>query len=212
MRILAVADKRHRALYDYFDKNRWVDVDLVLSCGDLDAAYLSFLVTMINAPLLYVPGNHDEAYKKNPPQGCDSIDGKVVKVKGIRVGGLGGSMWYNGKDLQFTEKQMSKKVRKLIRSAHKFRGIDIFISHAPPRGIHDLTDQCHTGFSAFHQIIEKLNPAFFLHGHNHEVYSRNDRETVVAGVRVINVLGYYDFILDARSRAFLFFKRNGRLV
>jgi len=62
MRILAVADKRHRALYDYFDKNRWADIDLVLSCGDLDAAYLSFLVTMIHAPLLYVPGNHDESF------------------------------------------------------------------------------------------------------------------------------------------------------
>lgn len=196
MRILAVSDKRHRALYDYFDKNRWKDVDLVLSCGDLDAAYLSFLVTMINTPLLYVLGNHDESFEEHPPEGCDSIDGKVVEIKGVRVGGLGGSMWYNGKDLQFTEKQMSRKVKKFIRSAHKHSGLDVFISHAPPRGIHDLPDQCHTGFFAFHHIIEKLNPVVFLHGHNHEVYSRNDRDTVVEGVRVINVFGYYDFTLD----------------
>jgi Icc-related predicted phosphoesterase len=196
MRILAVSDKRHRALYDYFDKNRWKDVDLVLSCGDLDAAYLSFLVTMIHTPLLYVPGNHDESFEEHPPEGCDSIDGKVVEIKGVRVGGLGGSMWYNGKDLQFTEKQMSRKVKKFIRSAHKHSGLDVFISHAPPRGIHDLPDQCHTGFFAFHHIIEKLNPVVFLHGHNHEVYSRNDRETVVEGVRVVNVFGYYDFTLD----------------
>jgi len=117
MRILAVADRRHRALYDFFDPERWRDVDLVISCGDLDPAYLSFLVSVIHAPLLYVPGNHDQKYTKNPPEGCDSIDGKVVAVKGIRIGGLGGSMWYNGLDLQYTEKQMVKRVKRIIRSA-----------------------------------------------------------------------------------------------
>ena len=53
MHILAVADRRHRALYDYFDQERWRDIDLVISCGDIDATYLSFLVTVIPRPLLY---------------------------------------------------------------------------------------------------------------------------------------------------------------
>jgi Icc-related predicted phosphoesterase len=196
MHILAVADRRHRALYDYFDPDRWRDIDLVLSCGDLDASYLSFLVTVIHAPLLYVPGNHDERYLKNPPEGCDSVDGVVVKIKGIRVGGLGGSMWYNGRDLQYTEHQMRGRVKKLVRSAKKLGGLDIFISHAPPREIHDLEDQCHRGFDAFRYLMEELRPKIFLHGHNHEIYHQKDRESVVEGVRVINACGYYDLQID----------------
>jgi predicted phosphodiesterase len=193
LRILSVADKRHKALYDYFEPQRWRDIDLVISCGDLDAGYLSFLVTVINTPLLYVPGNHDYLYEENPPEGCDSIDGKVLDIRGVTVGGLGGSIWYNGGDLQYSEKQMSKKVKKIIRSARKAGDLDIFVSHAPPRGIHDLPDRCHNGFCAFRDLIENLHPKVMLHGHTHEVYNKQDRETVIEGVRVINTFGYYVF-------------------
>ena len=202
MRILAVADRRHRALYDFFDPERWRDVDLVISCGDLDPAYLSFLVSVIHAPLLYVPGNHDQKYTKNPPEGCDSIDGKVVAVKGIRIGGLGGSMWYNGLDLQYTEKQMVKRVKRIIRSAERVGGLDIFVSHAPPKGIHDLSDKCHSGFETFRHLMETLSPQVFLHGHNHEVYNQRGREDVVSGVRVINACGYHDFQMDFQAETY----------
>jgi Icc-related predicted phosphoesterase len=195
MRILAVADTQHKALYDHFDPDRWKGIDLVISCGDLKPDYLSFLVTMVNKPLLYVPGNHDESYGKTPPEGCDCVDGRVVSVKGVRVGGLGGSNWYNGRDLQYTEKQMTRRVDKLIRLARRAGGMDIFVSHAPPKGVHDLLDKCHTGFDAFRTLMEELHPKAVLHGHNHEVYGRKERETEVEGVRVINACGYYVFEL-----------------
>jgi Icc-related predicted phosphoesterase len=193
MRILAVADQKHKALYDYFEPERWRDVDIVISCGDLDARYLSFIVSMIHAPLLYVPGNHDERYEKEPPEGCNSIDGKVITVKGARIAGLGGSYWYNGRDLQYSEKQMARRVKKIIRQSKRLGGLDIFVSHAPPKDIHDLPDNCHTGFCAFRDLMETLHPKIMLHGHNHEVYNKKDRESEVDGVRVINTYGYYDF-------------------
>jgi uncharacterized protein len=195
MRILAVADVQHKALYDHFEPRRWSGVDLVISCGDLKAEYLSFLVTMINKPLLYVPGNHDESYEKAPPEGCDSVDGRVVSVKAIRVGGLGGSIWYNGRGLQYSEKQMARRAGKLIRLAGRAGGIDVFVSHAPPKGVHDLLDKCHTGFESFRTLMEELRPRVFIHGHNHEVYGGKERETEVDGIRVINACGYYDFEL-----------------
>lgn len=196
MKILAVADKRHRALYDYFDPERWRDIDLVLSCGDLDAGYLSFLVTVIPVPLLFVPGNHDLTYEKEPPEGCDSVDDTVLSVKGAIVGGLGGSYWYNGKDLQYTEARMEKRARRLVRKAKKFGRLDILVTHAPPRGIHDQDDVCHTGFKAFLDLIETLHPKMLVHGHNHEVYSKKDRDIVVDGTRVINAFEYYRFETD----------------
>ncbi len=196
MYILAISDERHRALYDSFDPQRWKDIDLVLSCGDLDAKYLSYIVTVFNVPLLYVPGNHDQSYLNNPPEGCDSIDGRAIDIKGVTIGGLGGSNWYNGKEFQYTEKQMSRRAKKITRQAKKLAALDILVTHAPPKGIHDLKDQCHTGFSAFRDLMKNLKPKFLVHGHNHEIYKKEDRDVMVDGVRVINCHGYYKFVID----------------
>ena len=59
MRILAVADEECPALWDYYVPGRLKEYDLIISCGDLKAEYLSFLVTMARCPVLYVHGNHD---------------------------------------------------------------------------------------------------------------------------------------------------------
>ena len=80
MKILALADEESPALWDGYVPGRLSDYGLILSCGDLKPEYLSFLVTMARAPLLYVHGNHDDCYEKKPPEGCLCADGKVVLV------------------------------------------------------------------------------------------------------------------------------------
>jgi Icc-related predicted phosphoesterase len=200
LNILAVADYRHKALYDYFDPARWREIDLVISSGDLDAEYLSFLVTVIHAPLLYVPGNHDQKYRKHPPEGCDTVDGRVVEVKGVVIAGLGGSHWYNGKDLQYTEKQMRRRVRKLRRKVGKKGRLDLLVTHAPPRGIHDQEDMCHTGFESFHDLVAAYPPQVFVHGHNHQIHRKEDRELTVEKVRFVNACGYHRFTVESSGQ------------
>ena len=46
MKILIVSDEECPALWDYYVPGRLAGYDLILSCGDLNASYLSFLVTM----------------------------------------------------------------------------------------------------------------------------------------------------------------------
>ena len=67
MKILLVSDEEDKYLWDYYRPGRLAGIDLILSAGDLKAEYLSFLVTMANRPLLYVPGNHDGDYARRPP-------------------------------------------------------------------------------------------------------------------------------------------------
>ena len=43
MRILAIADEESKYLWDYIQKEKLEGIDLILSCGDLPASYLSFL-------------------------------------------------------------------------------------------------------------------------------------------------------------------------
>ena len=104
MKILLLADHEEKILWDDWSEEtaeQFSDIDLILSAGDLDANYLEFLVTMLNVPLVYVYGNHDESYQKAPPQGCIDADGTIVKIRcgnpleKIRILGLGGSMRYN---------------------------------------------------------------------------------------------------------------------
>ena len=46
MRILTLADVECRALWDYYSPGKLKEYDLIIACGDLKPAYLSFLVTM----------------------------------------------------------------------------------------------------------------------------------------------------------------------
>lgn len=70
MNILAIADVEERCLWECFRKERFEDVDLILSAGDLDPDYLEFLVTVINKPLVYVRGNHDDRYARHARAGA----------------------------------------------------------------------------------------------------------------------------------------------
>ena len=61
MNILAIADVEERCLWECFRKERFEDVDLILSAATWIRTILSFLVTVINKPLVYVRGNHATA-------------------------------------------------------------------------------------------------------------------------------------------------------
>src|SRR5438309_7445230 len=93
--ILAIADRVSETLYDHFRPERWRDVDLVLSCGDLPPEYLDFLCTTLNVPIFYVRGNHDGGYRSDRYDGCVNVHGRIVSWKGILIAGFEGSYRYN---------------------------------------------------------------------------------------------------------------------
>lgn len=172
MRILAIADEESAYLWDYFDKSKLEGVDLIISCGDLAPEYLSFLTTLTSIPVLYVHGNHDEKYDRNPPEGCICIDDTIYVHDGIRILGLGGSMRYSSGKYQYTEFQMLARVRRLAFQLFRRRGFDILVTHAPAYQLNDGEDLPHQGFKSFLTLLQKYRPNFFLHGHVHMSYGR----------------------------------------
>ncbi|MCX7749378.1 MAG: metallophosphoesterase [Clostridia bacterium] len=193
MKILAVADEEVSYIWDHFDRARFKDVDLIISCGDLKPQYLSFLVTMVKAPLFYVHGNHDGAYTKSPPEGCECIDGKLVNYKGVRILGLGGSFNYNDGKHQFTEAKMRSRIRKLAFKLWLKGGIDMIVTHAPAYKLGDGNDLCHRGFECFNRLMDKYSPKYLLHGHQHLNYGNNKRILQHKDTKIINTFGYYLF-------------------
>lgn len=170
MKILLVSDEESPYLWDYYRPGCLKDIDLILSCGDLKAEYLTFLVTMGRAPLLYVHGNHDGSYETRPPEGCDCIDGKLVRVGNLRIMGLGGCPKYNGGPHQYTERQMARRIAKLGFPLLRSGGVDIVVTHAPVRDHGDAPDPAHRGFQAFQPLLDRFKPRYLVHGHVHMRY------------------------------------------
>jgi len=202
MKILTVSDKVVESIYSPAIKERFGDVDLVLACGDLPPYYLEFIVTMLNVPLLYVFGNHDQGiYTYNgefqhAPTGCINVDERVVKVQGLLIGGLEGSMRYSDRgNHQYTEVNMLWKALRMSpalwwnRLRHG-RFLDILITHAPPYGIHDDTDLCHTGFKTFLHMMDIYRPRYLIHGHRHVYNPHTAMRTTYRHTQVVNTYGY----------------------
>ena len=201
MKILAVSDMVVDRLYSATVAEKFHDVKLILGCGDLPYEYLEFLVSALNVPLLYVPGNHDPAYDQKVPstfaQGCDYMDRKITRVNGLNIAGIGGSMRYRPCCAnQYTQSQMYFRMAAFLpeliwKLSKKGDGLDIVIAHSPPRAIHDDDDVAHTGFSAFRNFIRFFKPRYFLHGHT-MAYRSNlaPPETMLGTTSVINVNPY----------------------
>lgn len=192
MKILFIADEESLAYWDYFRKEVFEGIDLIVSCGDLKAEYLSFLTTMTTLPVLYIRGNHDDKYEKYPPEGCICIEDEIYEFEGIRILGLGGSHRYKPGINQYTEKQMRKRIQRLRLKLFLKKGFDILVTHAPAYGVNDKDTQCHRGFEVFGELVEKYKPKYFVHGHVHMNYGRQiPRETMIGDTKVINAYNHY---------------------
>jgi predicted phosphodiesterase len=183
-RVLAVADEIDEALYG--EKLRRLRADLILSSGDLPFDYLEYLVSRLDVPLVYVPGNHDRDLSprdttwmplrpEDPPRGppgAENADGRVIDAGGLRITGLGGSLRYREGPNQYTQGAMRRRavaleLRSRLWRARDGRGVDVILTHAPPAGVGDGGDHAHQGFTAFHRLISSLAPRLLVHGHVH---------------------------------------------
>lgn len=192
MKILLIADQPEPILWEHLDRRKLEDVELVLSCGDLPAEYLSFLTCFTPAPILYVHGNHDDRYAAKPPEGCICIEDTIYVHEGIRILGLGGSMRYNQGVNQYTQSQMNARVRRLRFKLWRSGGIDILLTHSPAYQLGDDTDLAHIGFTAFLDVIDKYHPRLLVHGHVHQSYRHDFKRIRQRGdTQVINACGYY---------------------
>lgn len=197
MRILAVSDVEDDELLERLgqrDGNR--RYDLVISCGDLGMSYLDCVATLANAPLLYVRGNHDVGYKDDPRLGGTDLDGRVERIAGLRIAGLEGSLDYRRGIVGYSQGEMRHRSVGLGLRAYLTGGIDILVTHAPPRGYGDLSDYPHQGFDAFNGLLDWLHPRVMVHGHVHLDYGMIERVRVhPSGTRLVNAFGWHEIEL-----------------
>lgn len=195
MKLLLISDQESPYLWDYYQPGRLDGVDMILSCGDLNSKYLSFLVTMGGVPLLYVHGNHDKTYDLHPPEGCDCVEDRLMTVKGLRILGLGGSIQYSGGPHQYTEAQMARRIRRLRYRLWRAGGVDIVLAHSPMLGYGDGEDYAHQGFESLLALVDKYQPKYLIHGHVHVNYGFHIPRVLQRGETII-INAYERYVLD----------------
>ena len=168
-------------------KNKFKDVDFIISAGDVSNRYIDFLVSTLDKDLIYVNGNHIY-HTDHPITFAKNIDGKFLKFKGLRILGLDGCKVYSFKEHQYTEFSMTCKIFKNI--FHLLRGVDVVVTHASPKGIHDKKERVHEGFKIYNKVIKWFKPKLWIHGHVHLHNYLELQETRVEQTKIVNVFGY----------------------
>ena len=192
MKILAISDQRLPEMeYPTYLKRTYSDVEVLFSCGDLEASYLELVSSVLNIPLFYVRGNHDTGYAEGYPGG-ENLHLRYIKYRGITMAGLEGSMYYNGRNVQYSEAHMfllclRMLPRLIINRLIKGYGVTYLVTHSPPRGIHDRQDVAHQGFRSFLWLIRLGKPRYLVHGHIDIWDNREIRETNYFRTKVINI-------------------------
>ncbi len=192
MKILAVSDHVLPQLENPEQvRKQFGDVQAVISCGDLPASYLELLTSTLNTLLLFVRGNHDLNYEVEPPGG-DNLHRRCISVCGLSFAGLEGSPRYNRDPIQFTESEMFSKVlgyapRLILKRLTSGAGLDVLVTHAPPRDIHDRSDLAHRGFRSLRLFMSLYRPRYLLHGHVDTWDNRRESVTQFGSTTVINI-------------------------
>jgi Icc-related predicted phosphoesterase len=197
MNILAVSDKIVDWIYNPKIRLVLSDIDIALGCGDLPMEYLEFIVSSLDIPVYYVHGNHSlpNHTNKQEAHGSLCLHSKVIAYQGYTFAGIDGSLRYNYGIYQYSQFGMwlyvIKLVPSIITNKRKYGNyLDVFITHAPPWGIHDQSDLPHRGIKAFRWFIAIFQPAYHFHGHIHVYRPDAIIYTQFGKTKVVNAYGY----------------------
>ena len=214
MKILCVSDQIDPLVYSSAAKDFFKDIDLVLCAGDLAMEYVDYIVSVLNKPTYFIFGNHNLEefgfYHKQDSSaeqilsdcGLSYAHGavyagfKVLREEKLLIAGTSGSIRYNNGKNQYTDSQMFfmllKMVPKLLYNKLRYgRYLDIFLTHAPPLGIHDKKDRCHTGFACFLWFLRTFKPTYMVHGHIHLYDLQEERVTRWQDTTIVNAYSHY---------------------
>ncbi len=190
MKILALSDQVVDRIYALVSQGHFSGVELILGCGDLPYSYLEYIVSLLNVPMYYVPGNHDPAYNSrfatSRAEGGTNLDLRCARDRGLLLAGFGGCNRYRPDGVnQYTQSEAYARAawlmpRLLWNRLRHGRSLDILVTHSPAYGIHDEEEQAHRGLRAINWIISWGRPRYHFHGHTH--FFRNNLEPSVTRI------------------------------
>ena len=191
IRLLVVSDAVDPTLMDLRNRQVLSPIDLIVGCGDLDRSDLAFIADGLNAPLVYVNGNHDSgerwaagaSYCPEPIRSSAVQHHTGLAIAGLPWPGAWGKRAARSERSAWTQ-ALSLAVRRLGRSEPL-----LIISHVPPFGAGDMPDGgYHRGFRGYRWLMDRLAPPLWLHGHT-PLAATSDWYVEVGQTTLVNATG-----------------------
>ncbi|MCE4600850.1 MAG: metallophosphoesterase family protein [Desulfurococcales archaeon] len=166
-RILHVTDIhcRNDKLRKVFDSASY---DLVVSSGDFECVdTVELFLEEAGAPAVAVTGNIDNPGVARLLRAKGALlDGRMVEVEGLVFAGIGGM-------------EVVGNIR-MLQSLSPSSGVDVLVSHHPPRGVLDRTFiGLRAGLKELWDIISSLKPRVHVFGHIHESSGFEERDGII---------------------------------
>lgn len=210
MKVLSLSDKIVPFIYSPEVHQRFRDVELLFGCGDLPYFYLEYVLNALDITLFFVRGNHDKVVEystevqRTKPFGAIDLHDRHYQYRGILLAGIEGSLRYRPGHFQSTQTGMWLHVLSLVPGLLRNRLVygrflDVFITHAPPFGLHDADDLPHRGIKAFRWLVSTFQPAYYFHGHVHTYRPDEIIRSRLGKTWVINTYGYCETELEIQS-------------
>jgi Icc-related predicted phosphoesterase len=127
--------------------------------------------------IMIIAGNHDFLFEQQPSKAraiferVTYLQDEGVEWEGLHFYGTPWQPWFY--DWAFnlrTETELREKFRQIPK------GLDVLVSHGPPRGILDRTYRGDSvGSIALQERIEEVRPRLVVFGHIHEAYGMETR-------------------------------------
>ena len=188
MKILAFSDLHHSASRADVLVEAAQEADLVISAGDFCNARRGLpeamaLLDGITAPMVVVPGNaeSDTELKKAARKGTHVLHGEHLEIASLRLFGLG----YGVPPTPFGAWSCDMSEADAESLLSRCKGVDILLTHSPPKGVVDVTSQgISAGSTAIRAAIETLQPQLALCGHIHDSWGQTGQ---IGETRVVNL-------------------------
>lgn len=133
-----------------------------LCCVLGDVTYSDYEVILKYIPkekIVGLLGNHD-GFDILKYYEITDLNGKIININGIRIGGIQGSYRYKTEDFpSFTHEES-------IKFLNQMEEVDILLSHSGPFLDYN-TDIVHNGLKGITEYLYKNRVPYNIHGHNH---------------------------------------------
>jgi len=157
--------------------------DVIVHAGDISALgsqqtieyFLEWFSSLEQAKnKIFVAGNHDWLFQRNPPLAKSIIPSNVIYLQdsGCEIDGV--KFWGTPVQLPFFNWAFNIPADEIIKYWDMIPAdTDVLITHSPPKGIMDISRRGreHTGSqSLYDQIVTRIKPKIHCFGHIHEGY------------------------------------------
>jgi hypothetical protein len=186
MRLLIFSDLHgEQALIDRV-KEVSKEVDMAICCGDItpvhgDTIETGRMLGRLDARLFIIPGNFEMPNILNAickENNWTDLHGKSFKIDNIIIAGCGGAPKGPFNTPYELEEEEFKNILAKIDYA------DILVTHAPPKGVTDYTNEVNIGSEAIRKFVEEKQPKINLCGHVHE---NGGKEDSINNTRIMNI-------------------------